>query len=165
MAIGIVAIVASTAGLVVHTMSVGQAALARASRGHDHEMNAWRLLRGLAARAELRATGEDRFDGTESTVEMPTWCTSAGGWLERCRLGLVLGADSAGSRVRMTAGEHMDAVIHLEAGDVPAAFRFLQVSDGELDWVSRWSSTSTLPRAVAVLVGRDTLVLRIGERG
>jgi hypothetical protein len=165
LAIGIVAVVVTMAGVVMHTLGKGHTTLTQATHAHDREMNGWRMLRGLAARAELRVTGEDRFQGSENGMDLPTWCPSAGGWMERCLTSVFLGSAAGHERMRVVVGNGTAFDVPLVDSGAGPEFRFIRVSPDRLDWAPRWSSTSTLPSAVAIVSGRDTIVLRIGERG
>lgn len=165
-AMGLVVIVAATAGIVTHTMDIGQAAVRRAAADHDREMTSWRLLESLAARAELRTGDVEAFEGSPDHIRLPTWCPSAGGWLERCVATLesdALAGETFGIHVRAGSGVHLVASLGLS--QARPVFRFLSGTDGGLEIAKTWSSRSTLPLAIAIVTGRDTLVLRIGERG
>jgi prepilin-type N-terminal cleavage/methylation domain-containing protein len=164
-AIGIVAVVATMAGLVIHALGVGHATLTRATQAHDREMNGWRTLRALAGGAELRVSGEDQFQGSESAISIPTWCMSPGGWVERCLASVAIASDAGEGRVRVLPGKGAAFDVPLVTRGATPVFRFIRTSHDRLDWAPRWSSTSTLPSAVAIVAGRDTIVLRIGERG
>lgn len=165
LAVGIVAVVATTAGVMVHALGVAEHSITQATSVHEQERLAWRLLESVAGRAELRVASPDTFAGSARMVRVPTWCPSAGGWLERCVAELRTDTLDGAFGIRVTAGSGVDLIAGLVTNRAPPVFRFIKLAGDDLEWTTSWSSASTLPHAIGIVTERDTLVLRIGERG
>jgi prepilin-type N-terminal cleavage/methylation domain-containing protein len=135
--------------------------IARESAAADERANGERLLRSLLWQAETGVHG-DGFRGDDSSLHFSTWCRAARGWTERCRIDLgvaTLGRDAVVTAIL----PHGDTLL-LWRGRAPAGLRYLDATNGGDRWVPEWGSDLTLPAAVAIVSGGDTLVFLAGGR-
>lgn len=127
--------------------------------------NAMRLLRALVNRAEVSADTSRAFSGTDRLVELGTWCEAPAGWLERCRISLRLISEAGAQTLTVASDDAAPLVLWREAvspREAPAEFRYLDGGTGDARWLRGWGPSVTMPAAIAVLIGRDTLVFRLG---
>ncbi|MFN2399097.1 MAG: type II secretion system protein J [Gemmatimonadaceae bacterium] len=127
------------------------------ARATDREVNAERLLRALVQRIEVGTDEAMQFGGTESEARFSTWCEVPAGWLERCVVNLTL--DSA-LAVTLPLG-----VLVLRDSVKTGALRYLNSVANGGEWFRRWGTGITTPLGIGIVLDRDTLILRIGERG
>jgi prepilin-type N-terminal cleavage/methylation domain-containing protein len=148
--------------LLVDQLRDGRDRLLEGARRDNRAANGAELLRVLVARAELSGGPIERFIGTDSAVQFRSWCDVPGGWLERCvvRVFAVRARDSSFVNADLSTGERLILMATVE--DV--AFRYFDAV-GYGRWATESSSSMTLPAAVAVIVGRDTVVMTAGGRG
>jgi prepilin-type N-terminal cleavage/methylation domain-containing protein len=129
----------------------------------DRTANAERLLRAVVGRLEVGTPASGQFGGDERSAQFTSWCERPGGWLERCAVTLVLRPERGGTAValELSTGE----TITVARGSGRAELRYLSDARGGGSWIRVWGSGITAPLAIAVFLERDTLLLRIGERG
>jgi prepilin-type N-terminal cleavage/methylation domain-containing protein len=119
-----------------------------------------RTLRELFRNLEVGTSDSVSFDGTQNAMHFTSWCDSAAGLRGKCGVTLTVdtvltatvAGTSAGSTVLLrdtTAGEFL-YLVDARAGGT---------------WVHSWGRSIVAPIAVGVVFGRDTTVLRIGDRG
>jgi prepilin-type N-terminal cleavage/methylation domain-containing protein len=156
-------VLAAARGLLVQ-IADGADATARAARADDLSANTDQEMRALFAQVELGDSPDRQFNGDERSVTFSSWCAMPAGWMERCRVSVLLAPSGP---------EAIDLVAHLSTGDtlmVPMNARsgtFIYLSDPhqERRWFRSWERGSVAPWAVGVVAGGDTTILRIGERG
>lgn len=131
-------------------------------RAHDARRNGDILLRELLAQIEVGTAPERRFDGDSAVMRAVTWCTTVNGWQERVvlDLGLVQSTDSV---LLLGRWGETAQVFWRSAGR--GSLDYLAEAGEGGQWLSRWHDAAKAPLAVRAILGRDTLVLRIGERG
>lgn len=147
---------------------VGDHALITAQRAReiDSDANAERALRGLVGSTELATQDDERFDGTSSAVRFVSWCTVPSGRQERCRVELgferlpeapdsvaLVGMLSTGERLLFRAGHGPGSILYLGS-----------VRDGGT-WFLGWRHSLAPPPAIGFVLGGDTLIVRVGDRG
>ena len=122
--------------------------------------NGDRLLRRLLADASANTDSTKRFRGDTQSFEIWTQCDVSGGWSEPCRAELMIDERSDSSVVLAQLGSTQYSV-RRQAGQ--GQFRYYDAS-GARDslWVGQWSSNVTLPRAIGLVLERDTIVLPVG---
>jgi prepilin-type N-terminal cleavage/methylation domain-containing protein len=127
----------------------------------DNARNGEHLLRRLVGQVEI-VPGLEGFDGGPDAMRFVSWCPAPGGWMERClvRLALVAEPDSVLLRAYWL-GRRTD----LRRGRGEAAFHYLNSARGGGEWLIFWARALEPPPAVRVVIGTDTIVVRIGERG
>lgn len=119
-----------------------------------------RLLLDAAARARRTTATTAQFDGDATSIRFPSRCESAGGWLEYCVVRLriahsrdttwVWGSFATPAEVPLFHGPDLE-------------FRFLDRSSPAGVWIREWGSAIDTPRAIAIVHGSDTLILRVGQ--
>jgi prepilin-type N-terminal cleavage/methylation domain-containing protein len=133
------------------------------ARHADHDANAERLLRATVAALDLGATPAQTFKGDEREAHFTSWCTRPGGWQERCAVTLSIVGDSAVHALVLTLPG--DEPFRIRAGPGRAELRYLVDAHDGGRWFRSWDEQLTAPLAIGAIVGTDTLVLAIGERG
>ncbi|MGH7719760.1 MAG: type IV pilus modification PilV family protein [Steroidobacteraceae bacterium] len=132
-------------------------------RATDREANAERLLRSLVAQLEVGTADAGTFGGTEREARFTTWCDVPAGWQERCEV--MLAIDTLDSRALLRARLSTGHDLILRRGFRAGALRYLHDADAGGMWFHVWGTGVTAPQALGVILDRDTLILRIGERG
>lgn len=147
---------------------VGDHALITAERARviDSDANAERILRNLVGSAELATKDDERFDGTSSGARFMSWCTVPRGWQERCRVALAFErlsgtADSVALVGTLSTGERL----LFRAGHGPGSILYLGSARDGGTWFVAWRHSMAPPPAMAFVIGRDTMIVRIGDRG
>ncbi len=128
----------------------------------DRTANAEVLLRALAVRAEAPQPASRSFAGTARGVRFDSWCDVPAGWLERCAVSLGMIAVSGR---RVLALELPDEVVAVREGFQEGRILYLRAADDGGRWLDDWSSSTSVPLALGVVMDGDTMILRIGERG
>jgi prepilin-type N-terminal cleavage/methylation domain-containing protein len=148
--------------LLVDQLRDGRDRLLAQSRRDNSVANGMHVLRDLFARAEAGADATGRFTGDTLSASFATWCDVPGGWLERCSASLLVVSvdDSTVMRAQLSTGERFILI----AAHEPLALRYFEPLAGG-SWVMSWGASAALPAAVEVVVGRDTVVMRVGGRG
>lgn len=143
-------------------MAADSERIAESATELDRRANSQRLLRSLVAQVES-GTPQLTFGGNASSAEFTTWCSSAGGWLERCRVRLSIEESEAGFSLIavLSTGEMHE----LRAEMLHAELRYVADAARGGRWLEEWDAGITAPVALAVVTARDTVLLRIGERG
>jgi prepilin-type N-terminal cleavage/methylation domain-containing protein len=133
------------------------------SRVNERDANAERLLRSLIGQLEVGTSDAATFGGTEREATFTTWCDVPAGWQERCDVALVIDTLEARNVLlaRFTSGRAVVLRDRFQRG----SFRYLQDADAGGTWFRVWGTGVTTPLAIGVVLDRDTLILRIGERG
>ena len=128
----------------------------------DRDVNAERFLRGVVGRLERGDSLTGRFTGGPDSVAFSSWCDTAHGWQERCRIRIVAVRQRAAASlvVRLSTGE----VLLLRSAR-SVSLRYLTDATNGGSWTDSWTDMVHLPPAIGVLSDRDTLILRVGDRG
>lgn len=128
----------------------------------DLERNRERTLRELFGQIEVGTDSSLRFAGGPQAARFVSWCPARGGWRERCQVELAFVTD--GDSIDLVTRWHGRVEV-LHRGGPPARLYYLaRASAGGL-WLPYWGEALSAPRAVLLILGADTLLLRIGERG
>jgi hypothetical protein len=112
----------------------------------------------------LNATsGEDttrRLRGDSTSVSLWSVCDVAGGWKEPCAITLAIDErrDSAFVMAVLPSG----VSLRLRRASSHVRFRYIESSPRDTTWRAEWTSNAKLPGALAVVIGSDTIVYRIG---
>lgn len=129
----------------------------------DSVATAMLRLRALLEQVEVGATNNETFEGSASELRFTSWCQTAAGWQERCVVRLSFRERDAAVVLEATTNGREITVLHADGG--PLGFAFLRRSaEGDV-WLPRWDASLLVPLALLVALGRDTMLLRIGERG
>jgi prepilin-type N-terminal cleavage/methylation domain-containing protein len=137
--------------------------LARNAARVDSEANGDRLLRALVARAQPSADSLRMFVGEPDRASFDTWCDRPAGWLERCRVTLMLVQHQERTViVAMLSTGETHPVRTLRGRGVIRYFG--RGADDQAGWLTVWGRSIRLPVALGVVTERDTVVLRTGEQ-
>jgi len=135
----------------------------RTARRIDADANGERLLHTLVSQIEVASPIDSTFGGDERSVHFASWCNVPRGWLERCRVELTFEqiVDGFVVTAKLSTGE----IVVVRRGRTADGLRYLiDPADGG-KWLRQWPNSSTPPLAVGIVIDRDTLIARIGERG
>jgi prepilin-type N-terminal cleavage/methylation domain-containing protein len=134
-----------------------------AASAMDNRRNRERLLRELLGRVEVGTDSTRTYSGDGTLTRFISWCPAAGGWLERCTVELAF--TPRGDSVALEAGwSGRRFTVH--TGSPPARFLYLRSAANGGAWLPRWGDAAiSAPLALIVILGRDTLFLRVGVRG
>jgi prepilin-type N-terminal cleavage/methylation domain-containing protein len=130
---------------------------------NDTEANADRILRELVANLEVGTDDARRFAGEERATRFTSWCDVSRGWQERCTVTLAI--DTQGPAPVLVASLSTGELLVVRRDFSTAALRYLGDAARGGTWLRSWGESMTAPLAIGVLIGADTVILRIGERG
>ncbi len=142
----------------------------RAAEESTLEANADRVLRELVGRMEIGSTIERGFGGTGHQATFSSWCEVPEGWLESCRVSLTIDSAAHTNALVLTTrlasrDEAQGAQLVMRQGFAYGALRYLSsASDGGV-WFHAWGQGITAPLAIGIILGSDTAIVAIGERG
>lgn len=129
-------------------------------RENDIRANGERLLRGLFENLEFRSSTAPALSGSESSVSLATWCDGVDGWLVPCSAQI---AFERGTRSVALTIEVADRRIEWRRGG-HGALRYLVDAAHGGTWATHWT-TRVPPKAVAIIIDQDTLMLGVGGNG
>lgn len=167
--IEVIVVLTITAILLVGARSIMEAVadgadrLSESAAMADRVANADALLRRLVGQIESATIVPNSVEGDDRQVRIETWCEVPAGWKERCTVELAFTANDCGEAFMASGipgGPHV-----LYAGFGTGFLRYLVDPAYGGAWLPEWTQRVTLPHAIGVVLGRDTLILRIGERG
>jgi prepilin-type N-terminal cleavage/methylation domain-containing protein len=160
-ALSIGAVVLVGARTLLDGLSWHAAATARVARELDGSANGEHVTRLVVGNVALAPALEPTFTGTPDESAFASWCPSARGGLEWCRVRLL---------VRQT-GMEREVILSLSTGQeytvrrgAEARLRYLADAAEGGRWYAQWGALLSPPLAIGVLTESDTLLLRIGER-
>lgn len=162
LAIGGIAVTLAAAMLAAvsdHTQRVADVARAR-----DETVASERLLRRLVGQMSWSARDEPAPRGTPEALRFTTWCDVPAGWQERCIVELRVGKEgqpALGIEARLSTGE----TLRLLSGIEVHGFTYLVTPEHGGRWQTRWLDAASLPPIIGIVLARDTILLRTGERG
>lgn len=137
--------------------------IAAAAAHTDRVANGERELRSLLGQVEASSSPGSTFSGDARTVRFNTWCDVPAGWLERCDVTLTLRPGVVG--LDLIAQIPGIGAIPVRTGVPAGSLLYLGSAQNGGTWLSAWNSRVTTPLALGVVLDRDTLILRIGQRG
>lgn len=165
-------IVAMTIGAIVlvgvRQAAVGVADISDATLGRartaERAINGERLLRRLVAQMEPDSNATGGLVGDTTHAEFDAWCDVPDGWQERCRARIEIVPDSASGGARFVASSStgLRAVL-LQWRDRSTLCYLLDAADGGR-WRADWDGRLSLPLAIGVVTGPDTLLVPVGVR-
>jgi hypothetical protein len=135
----------------------------RAARRADAAL---RLVRDVVGAAAMSPDTLSAFTGTPEEARFRTICQSPRGWMERCTAIVRIDRLAGGSVLvlAMPGTQRLPVPI----GDATRLLYLASVFDGG-HWLEEWTSGPRPPLAIGVERGtparRDTLIVRIGQRG
>jgi prepilin-type N-terminal cleavage/methylation domain-containing protein len=146
--------------MLVDQVTDSGARIVRRGRLTASEGNGPRVLRQLLLDARVTADSADRFRGDEHLAEFSTLCQQPGGWMEQCRVSLSIDRrqDTSVIMATMPTGENLE-VTRRPAG---AELRYFDAMRGDSAWTQRWPLSITMPVAIGVVAGNDTLIYPLG---
>jgi len=129
----------------------------------DREANAERVLRAVAGRLEVGIGAGSNFAGQPAMATFTSWCDVPRGWQERCRVLLSIERDGAANSLVLStsAGD----TICIRSGIRHGTIAYLSSPEAGGSWISVWGTGITAPVALGLFLDRDTVIVRIGERG
>ena len=151
------------ARLLLERLADGTSLIVREATADDARANGERMLRDLALRLEIGTIDAGPFVGGSDSARFTSWCDAPRGWRERCTVSL-----------RVRTGDARDTVIVststglvFPALDAPSPIELRYLNDVRASgiWFSSWGAGITAPLAIGIAGARDTIILRVGERG
>jgi prepilin-type N-terminal cleavage/methylation domain-containing protein len=168
-ALAVGAVVVLGARLMLEGAADGGRRIARVAQGMDRDANAERLLRTTVASLEWGSAEEGgaRFGGDEREARFTSWCDAPGGWQERCDVSIAVTFDSSATHVAgsLSLSRVGAEPVQIRDGFTHGALRYLADARDGGHWITKWDAGLAAPLAIGVILDRDTLVLRVGERG
>lgn len=137
--------------------------ITHASVEADRIANGERLLRALLGRLEVGTDSTRRFAGDEREARFTSWCDVPAGWLERCEVHIAVRTDGAGGTLSVLLPTGI--AVEVRRGVGPLSLRYLTNAAEGGRWVRTWGASLTAPLALGIVSDRDTMIVRIGERG
>jgi len=160
-AISLLGLAISAAVALLDQLNDGSARIARESARSARDGNGARLLARLLMDARTSTDTTQRFRGDTNSVELWTLCDVPGGWAERCRVTLSIDQQAESSVVLIGLPESITVSGRRELGR--ATFRYYNpLTRSDTLWVPQWSSNASLPVAIGLFTGIDTIVLPVG---
>jgi prepilin-type N-terminal cleavage/methylation domain-containing protein len=139
------------------------ASITAAAAAADRDANAERTLRALVERIEVGNGSTTDFAGDSAAAHLASWCDVPGGWQEQCTV--TLGFERDGARLALVARTSLGDVFVLRTGLRVGALRYLVDPKAGGAWIRGWGAGITAPLAIGIFTDRDTMIVRIGERG
>jgi prepilin-type N-terminal cleavage/methylation domain-containing protein len=139
----------------------GSARIARESMRTSREGNGARLLERVLIDATANTDSTKRFRGDENSLELWTLCDAPGGWREECRV--TLSIDRIVDSTVVLAGVPGNTSLSVLRRAGTASFRYFRPAIGsDTTWATQWSSNASLPVAIGLVTGGDTIILPVG---
>ncbi len=156
---GAVLLAASIVSVSANLTESVQHEVATADARHGSE----RIFRRLVGQLTWSVPGDPAVGGETHELLIMTWCDTAHGWQERCaaRFDLMSDDGSLGVLATFAAGD----TLRLFPADTVLALLYLTSAAHGGTWSAKWNDPTTFPVAIGLVIGRDTLVARTGERG
>jgi prepilin-type N-terminal cleavage/methylation domain-containing protein len=129
----------------------------------DDVANAEMILRSAVSQLEIARDEPESFVGGEREARFATWCAVPAGWQERCHAALGITPDGAALSLTLRTQQSSGVMVRRPGRFVTLRYLVSAANGGE--WVRRWGRGVTAPLAIGVITARDTLILRIGQRG
>jgi prepilin-type N-terminal cleavage/methylation domain-containing protein len=158
-AIAISGLVIAAAAALLDQVNDQGARIADASLVASRNGNGRRLLRDLLVDAEPSLDTADRFRGDSTAMAFRTRCPTSLGWKESCHVRLAV--DQRDDSSRIIALFDGGAQIPLRAQRGVVMFKYLSFTSSDSIWTSGWTTSATLPGAIAIVGETDTLVLPV----
>ncbi|MDB4878543.1 MAG: hypothetical protein JWM41_4989 [Gemmatimonadetes bacterium] len=89
-----------------------------------------------------------------------TRCEKPAGWTEVCHVTIAIDSTRDSSSVTAQFDNGDQFVLERHAGAI--AIRYFEPISRDSSWASRWETSATLPMAIGLITGRDTLVFSVG---
>lgn len=161
MVLALVGLVLATSRMLFSQVLSTNAAIAAEATNADARAAGARTLRSLLRNADVTADSAGRFSGDGHVAKFTTRCPTNGGWLEPCRVTLTLTplGDSSTIVAQLPSGEAVPLLTMYGVGEL----RYLDRAARDTTWLVTWGTSIVLPTAVAIVIGRDTLMLPAGD--
>ena len=163
-ALALASLAVITVALLIRQIDVTRDLVTRTSNREDASANGARLLRDLIERAEMASDSTRQFFGDAQSANVPTWCDTPGGWLERCLVRVALDQRGDSTAVYVHLEDNRQLLLAVFSGSVSLAY--LGTVFGGQTWTSMWGRGAVPPTAIGFIrQAGDTMVVRIGDRG
>jgi hypothetical protein len=117
------------------------------------------LLHQLLNDAAATFDSSKRYEGDERGFSFWTRCAQPQGWMAPCRVGVTIADGLRGSAFRVSFENGDERT--LQHYDHVARLRYFD-SDHEA-WRAGWSASATIPAALELVAGNDTMVYSMGS--
>jgi prepilin-type N-terminal cleavage/methylation domain-containing protein len=134
--------------------------IARDGAAQASDGNAAAAVGRMLLETEASFDSTKRFRGSERSLDYFTRCAVPSGWTEPCHVMLAIDSLPDGSAISAQPDGGDRFVFARYAGI--AEFRFFDATSRDSSWLTSWRTSATLPSAVAIVVGADTVVLPVG---
>jgi len=152
---------------VFEQLGMSRDTMAHSVAGYDRDVNARQALRAWIAQADVSpppaGVTANTFGGTERAATFVSWCDVSGAWLTQCTVSLRVLQDSGHTVVVATSSAGDSVRIRPSYRD--AGLRYLLDARHGGHWLDSWGQGPTVPLAIGLVSGPDTMVWRIGDRG
>ena len=127
---------------------------------NDTRANGERLIRGLFENLEFRSSTSPALSGTESSVVLSTWCDGVDGWLVPCSARIAFERGTRSVALNIEVPNHRTEWRRGGHGEL----RYLVDPAHGGTWTTTWTNRVP-PKAVAIIIDRDTLMVGVGGNG
>ena len=148
--------------LLLDQLNDGTARIVAAGDENTRVANAGRLLQRIIFDAHPSGDTSRKFVGDERSASMLSRCAVPGGWAESCSVTLTI--DDRGDSSAVVVDLAIGGSLVLRRDAARRQWRYLDPSPGDTTWAVHWSSATTLPAALALVSGTDTLVFPVQVR-
>jgi prepilin-type N-terminal cleavage/methylation domain-containing protein len=128
------------------------------SAAQDTNLTHGLLLRSLVRNLEVGTDSLTTFGGNEHIAQFTSWCIDSTALRTRCAVRLTIDTT-------LTVVTSITPLTVLQHTTETGQFRDLSDARNGGQWYRSWGIGLTAPLAIGVIVGHDTTVLRVGERG
>ena len=115
---------------------------------------------GLFENLEFRSSTSPALSGTESSVVLATWCDGVDGWLVPCSARIAFERGTRSVALNIEVSNHRIEWRRAGHGEL----RYLVDPAHGGTWTTTWNNRVP-PKAVAIIIDQDTLMLGVGGNG
>lgn len=157
-----------SADVVFEQLADSRATAARATVERDRAQNALAMIRRWVRQANVSSRSGSGlaphgFTGDSTTARFSSSCIAPGGWERECDVTLHVVSDSDGAALVAVSSTGDSA--RLGRRDHSLMLRYLIDATDNGRWVGRWPAGPTVPIAIGIVSGADTVLCRVGARG
>lgn len=161
LALSLTAVAILTARGIVEQIAAASLLLVEAAEEADRSSNSNNMIRSLVGQTIADGHGAT-VQGTASGALFTTWCDVPSGWQERCRVNLAVANRDGGQSIRV--GFDDEAEIQMAEEFIHVSMLYLEDAADGGTWIDAWDHPLVTPLALGLVLDRDTVILRIGER-
>lgn len=125
-----------------------------------YEGNTYGTAKRLLSEATPSFDSTRVFRGDARSLDFFTRCRTPAGWTELCHVTFAIDSIRDSTLVMAQFDDGDQFAVRRAAGGM--SFRFIDYSSPDSSWVATWSTSTTLPSALAIVSTADTVLFPIG---